>query len=625
MEEKPWLPVTASLGLPLAGNLSVLKAVDGNLWQRARQRIGQNTVFARCADDGEWDAIVKRNDRVMYQASAFKTNKSAFDRQIENLSFDEKQTLLYLLGLDAGYSVKTLFPKIENRTHKGIVIVEPDMDLFLLALSICDLREELASYQVFWVVGGPIPDQLSHLYWKNHLYFFTKVAPVYSLVPPSPERNAVWSQIPAFHAQLANQLKTKLDQELQQVQTYYARKPLGEIQHILASGGGAGKAVPYIQKRFLLECERLGIAVTTYPKKLIQWVELLRQIILHKPDILFFVNYVPKIQILDQLRIPRAIWCIDDPNSFFSDSTRFCPHDFLLTWDRSYRDDLLKRNAAAVDYFPYVADLDLAQPNTKKVFQSPVSYIGQVLSLQTAGLQFNEQTLALVNRVAREKAEQPRVSYQSLLMEYQKEHGLEIIQAEQDCIPQALRYGIYIVANALYRTRVLKAVRPFGLKFYGNREWEKVLQGDSLLECYQGEADPLTDVPDIFVSSHINLNIHSLQAQNSLNQRDFNCPVLGGFLLSDWVEGADEFFQPGEELIFYHGIDDLVEKVEYYLNHREEREQIIQKGKQRVQAEHTYAARVPHLLERLQQQMRERYGRYTKLIPGFNLPYFNVK
>jgi spore maturation protein CgeB len=103
------------------------------------------------------------------------------------------------------------------------------------------------------------------------------------------------------------------------------------------------------------------------------------------------------------------------------------------------------------------------------------------------------------------------------------------------------------------------------------------------------------------------LNIHSLHALNSLNQRDFNCPLLGGFLLTDWVDGADAFFEPDREMAFYYDLDDLEEKIRFYLDHPEARNEIIQRGRERVLREHIYAKRVPRVLDILKKRIRERY------------------
>jgi hypothetical protein len=80
--------------------------------------------------------------------------------------------------------------------------------------------------------------------------------------------------------------------------------------------------------------------------------------------------------------------------------------------------------------------------------------------------------------------------------------------------------------------------------------------------------DPVEELPSVFASSRINLNIHSVQCRGSLNQRDFNAPMAGGFLLSDWVPAAGRFFSPGIEAVYWSGIDDLRRKIAFYREKR---------------------------------------------------------
>ena len=67
-----------------------------------------------------------------------------------------------------------------------------------------------------------------------------------------------------------------------------------------------------------------------------------------------------------------------------------------------------------------------------------------------------------------------------------------------------------------------------------------------------------------------------------------------------------DFFKPNHELVFYEGIDDLTQKIEYYLRHADDRLDIIQKGRERVLRDHTYTARVPGIIKTLNRRIKER-------------------
>jgi spore maturation protein CgeB len=164
--------------------------------------------------------------------------------------------------------------------------------------------------------------------------------------------------------------------------------------------------------------------------------------------------------------------------------------------------------------------------------------------------------------------------------------------------PQVTHY-LYWETNNRYRMQVLEALTDFDLRIHGNTDWPALIANSPLQRFFYGEADPVRELPDIFVSSKINLNIHSIQCMGSLNQRDFNAPVAGGFLLSDWVPACAKYFTAGEEAIYWSDISDLQAKIAYYLRHADERDAVVQKGRERVLRDHTYIQRVTQLLQTL--------------------------
>ena len=79
--------------------------------------------------------------------------------------------------------------------------------------------------------------------------------------------------------------------------------------------------------------------------------------------------------------------------------------------------------------------------------------------------------------------------------------------------------------------------------------------------------------------------------------------MAGGFLLSDWVPAAGRFFSPGVEAVYWSGIDDLHRKIAFYLEKPEERNRIVQRGRNRVLLQHTYKRRIDEALAWLEKQI----------------------
>jgi len=76
-----------------------------------------------------------------------------------------------------------------------------------------------------------------------------------------------------------------------------------------------------------------------------------------------------------------------------------------------------------------------------------------------------------------------------------------------------------------------------------------------------------------------------------IKARVFEIPGAGGFLLTSQADGLTDYYVPGREIAVFDGPDDLVEKVQYYLSHDQEREAMRRAGYLRTQREHTYEKR----------------------------------
>lgn len=81
--------------------------------------------------------------------------------------------------------------------------------------------------------------------------------------------------------------------------------------------------------------------------------------------------------------------------------------------------------------------------------------------------------------------------------------------------------------------------------------------------------------------------------------RNFEVPGCGAFLLTEAAENLDEYYTDGEELVCFSNLDDLVDRVNYYLANGDERMRIAQAGYERTLREHTYVHRFSHIFERL--------------------------
>ncbi|MBI4429532.1 MAG: glycosyltransferase family 1 protein, partial [Ignavibacteriales bacterium] len=74
--------------------------------------------------------------------------------------------------------------------------------------------------------------------------------------------------------------------------------------------------------------------------------------------------------------------------------------------------------------------------------------------------------------------------------------------------------------------------------------------------------------------------------------RNFEIPGAGGFLLAGKAEYLENYYVPGKEIEVFENLGDLVEKINYFLAHEAEREEIRRLGHERTLQEHTFEKRL---------------------------------
>jgi spore maturation protein CgeB len=91
---------------------------------------------------------------------------------------------------------------------------------------------------------------------------------------------------------------------------------------------------------------------------------------------------------------------------------------------------------------------------------------------------------------------------------------------------------------------------------------------------------------------HLNCNI-----ADDINYRTFETTGCGTFLLTNYTPGLEKLFDIGKEIVVYNNLEDLDNKVKYYLDNNEEREYIALAGYNRVKRDHTYFKRSEKLIK----------------------------
>ncbi len=151
-----------------------------------------------------------------------------------------------------------------------------------------------------------------------------------------------------------------------------------------------------------------------------------------------------------------------------------------------------------------------------------------------------------------------------------------------------------------YLNRVLK--EGFQLKWWGPRIPRKLSTIGLILgrlgRAYGGRFVWGQEYAKVARLSKIFLAFDSMpHIRKSMSARMYTAVGCGAFYMCQYVEGIEEFLEPGKEIVTFRDEDEMVDMIRYYLRNDSLRERIAASGRQRVLKEHTYEARIKRMLE----------------------------
>ncbi|MBF2073739.1 MAG: glycosyltransferase [Synechococcales cyanobacterium C42_A2020_086] len=117
---------------------------------------------------------------------------------------------------------------------------------------------------------------------------------------------------------------------------------------------------------------------------------------------------------------------------------------------------------------------------------------------------------------------------------------------------------------------------------------------------YQSATSDYADTRVIYARSKVNLNITSLQFDQAVINRVIDIGAAGGFVLTDWKADLSQITSVADA-ISYRSIEELNDKLEYYLHpdHESERRELAEVLHQDIQRQCTYEAVVEQILAKL--------------------------
>lgn len=327
-------------------------------------------------------------------------------------------------------------------------------------------------------------------------------------------------------------------------------------------------------------------------------------------DMVFSYNFYPLVSEgckRNQLKYISIVY--DAPHVSLYSYTIVYPCNYVFLFDQAQYEELSGMGITTVHYLPLAGNADriktlLARPHSPNRYTSDISFVGSL---------YNEDH-NLFDRLTG-------------LSDYTKGYLEAIMEAQLQI------YGYYFIEEILPKKVLaeMKASVPYHAGFtgiqtdeyiYGNyfigrklTEMDRIRTLTSVAEqrplrLYtlnqafsapgienMGTVDYDYEMPYVFHYSKINLNITLKSIKSGIPLRAIDIMSAGGFLLTNFQSDLLQHFTPGEDFVYYDDLQDLNEKIQYYLTHEKERRQIAKNGQEKIRRYHSFEQHFSEILQ----------------------------
>ncbi len=162
---------------------------------------------------------------------------------------------------------------------------------------------------------------------------------------------------------------------------------------------------------------------------------------------------------------------------------------------------------------------------------------------------------------------------------------------------------VFVGAWQRPRQRVINAIASenIDMRIYGQKWMKRCLFNPSILRAIKGRWLFGEKLIKQYRAARIVLNINSwfFERWHGVNQRVFDVPACEAFLLTDYVREIESFFKPGIEIETYSTVEELIDKIYFYLKHDGARARIARKSYERAQKLPTWRDRAREMVKAL--------------------------
>ncbi|MEC7984345.1 MAG: glycosyltransferase [Myxococcota bacterium] len=351
--------------------------------------------------------------------------------------------------------------------------------------------------------------------------------------------------------------------------------------------------------------QRNGYTIYTWEVERLSHDEVVYAAMQSRPVAIVSINYRYGLsEVAASCGVPLYVWEIDPsmdkvrPVSFSVEKT------YIYTWNRENIAKFQHAGFANVKHLPLATNPErcktiVLSDEDRSRYGSTLAFVGASLRRQAihyqssfldtyrkfCGKDGTQKLQCILNEQAKDYS-QYRIP--ELILEYFP--GLSVAFQGAHIDLAALVSEVAAHHKRLHRVRLLA---DRGLRVWGDFGWR---QAESQ---YRGQADHIKEVVRIYNGALINIDINRIYQPNIVTMRVFDVLASGGFLLAEHSSDLETLFAVDEEIVSYRTEAELIQKVDHYLSHPEEREAIAARGQAKVLRDHTIQSRVRWMLEQI--------------------------
>lgn len=308
-----------------------------------------------------------------------------------------------------------------------------------------------------------------------------------------------------------------------------------------------------------------------------------------KCDCIFSLNFIPILSDVAKVaKIKYVSWIQDSPNLTLYYETVSSPYNLICSFDSYECQRLSRRTNANVHYMPLASSPSFWAnkiASNKAIAPEVISFVGssyknnyydKATNLSEYEKGFYDALLAISGFVYGSSLIEETLTLEQATTLLDKCS----VPVPKDFLMTTQELAAYVLEQKLTSIQrqnlILAIAEKYKINIYsGQSDWSHPNIN------YKGYANYENDMPAIFHSSAINLNFSLRSIHSGIPLRVLDILACGGFCISNYQPDIADAFNDNE-IVLFDSKEDLLEKVEYYMNHSSERKSIATAGKKKI-------------------------------------------